>query len=76
MTRDEEVIDLAGKFTFVREYGGSNKGVWVGVIQAVTQTPGLAWCASFVSLVLGMVFSGKSPLPRTASCDVLLEFAP
>lgn len=76
MTRDEEVIFLAGKLHFVREYGGQNKGVWVNTIQKVTGNgDGDSWCASFVSLILGVVFEGKSPLPRTASCDIILEEA-
>lgn len=74
MTRDEEVLWLAGKLCFIREVT-QNTGVWVGVVQATTQTPGQSWCASFVSLVLGIAFEGKNPLPRTASCDVILEHA-
>jgi hypothetical protein len=76
MTRDEEVLYLAGKLCFVREVGGQNKGVWVNTIQKVTGNgDGDSWCASFVSLVLGIAYEGKSPLPRTASCDVILEHA-
>lgn len=74
MTRVEEVLWLAQQLDFVREYGGQNKGVWVNTIQKVTGNgDGDSWCASFVSLVLGIAFKGKSPLPRSASCDALLE---
>lgn len=76
MTRDDDVIALARKFTHVRERGGQNRGVWVQTIQQFTgNKPPDSWCASFVSLVLGIAFEGKSPVPRTASCDVILETA-
>lgn len=76
MTTTEEVIFLARKFSFVREVGGPNKGLWVELFQQFTgNKPGDSWCASFVSYVLAVVFGGytKSPLPRTASCDTLLD---
>ncbi len=76
MTRDEEVLYLAGKLCFVREVGGQNKGVWVNTIQKVTGNgDGDSWCASFVSLILGIAYEGGKPLPRSASCDVILEYA-
>lgn len=69
-------VSIARQFLFVREVGGQNKGVWVNTIQKVTgNDDGDSWCASFVSLVLGIAFGSKNPLPRTASCDVLLEAA-
>lgn len=76
MTPTDEVLFLARKFLFVREVGGQNQGVWVQTIQKVTgNAPPDSWCASFVSLILGMAFGGKSPLPRSASCDAFLEAA-
>lgn len=71
-----DVLDIARLFLFVREHGGPNAGVWVSTIQKVTgNAPPDSWCASFVSLCLGLATGGNSPLPRTASCDVLLEAA-
>lgn len=76
MNRTELVLFLARQFLFVREVGGQNQGVWVQTIQKVTgNAPPDSWCASFVSLILGIAFAGKSPLPRSASCDVFLEAA-
>lgn len=76
MNQSDLVIFLARQFLFVREVGGQNRGVWVGMIQNLTGNgAGDSWCASFVSLILGIAFAGKNPLPRTASCDALLEKA-
>ena len=76
MSRTETILFLARRFLFVREVGGPNMGVWVNTIQKVTGNgDGDSWCASFVSLILGMAYDGKSPLPRSASCDAFLEAA-
>lgn len=76
MNRSDLVLFLARLFTFVREVGGQNQGVWVQMIQKLTgNAPPDSWCASFVSLILGMAYEGQSPMPRTASCDVMLEHA-
>lgn len=76
ISRDEHTLSIARLFLFVREVGGQNMGVWVNMIQKLTgNAGGDSWCASFVSLVLGLSFSGVNPLPRTASCDVILEMA-
>lgn len=71
------VLLIARMFLFVREVPrASNAGRWVEAIQRVGGTVrGNPWCACFVSIVLGLAFMGKSPLPFTASCDVLLEAA-
>lgn len=72
----EDILRIAHDWDFVREVGGQNAGIWVNVVQKVTgNTTGDSWCASWVSLILGIAFKGKSPLPRSASCDVLLEAA-
>lgn len=61
---------------WVKEATGANDGPWVEAIQRTTgNKKGDAWCASFVNFVLQLAFAGRSPLPVTASCDVLLEFA-
>ena len=69
-------IEIARLFLFVREHGGQNCGVWVNTIQKVTGNgDGDSWCASFVSLVMGLVFAGASPLPRSASTGEILTAA-
>lgn len=75
--RHAEVIALARCFRFVREVpAASNGGRWVEAIQRVGGTStGNPWCACFVSIILGIAYQGKPPLPFTASCDVLLEYA-
>jgi len=73
---EDALLWIARRFLFVREVGGQNRGIWVNMIQKLTQNDnGDSWCASWVSLVLGLAFGGKSPLPRTASCDVILATA-
>ena len=60
----------------ILEHGGPNRGPGVEACQRVTgNKPGDAWCASAVARA-GSKFLGKRwPLPLTASCDELLEFA-
>lgn len=77
-TFESYLLWLARRYLFVREVGGQNKGVWVQLFQQYTDTHiGDSWCASYVSYILGLACAGYSnaPLPRTASCDVLLEYA-
>jgi len=77
-TFEEMVFWIARRFLFVREVGGANKGLWVQLFQQYTGThPGDSWCASYVSYVLGVASGGASNvmLPKTASCDVMLEVA-
>lgn len=69
-------VVLARDWLFVREHGGQNCGVWVGVIQRVTgNEQGDSWCASFVSLILGLAFYGGTPLLRTGSTVEMLTAA-
>jgi len=72
-----QVVPIAQLFVgWVKEASGANDGRWVEAIQRTTgNKKGDAWCASFVSFVLDIAFSGRNPLPTTASCDVLLETA-
>jgi hypothetical protein len=72
----ERIVPTAQLFTFVREATRNNDGPWVEAIQRVTGNKrGDPWCASFVAAVLDMAYGGANPLPRTASCDVLLRHA-
>jgi hypothetical protein len=72
------IIEIARLGKFIRELTNQNDGAWVEAIQRVTgNKKGDAWCASYVSVVLALYYGGpkKTPLPMTASCDVLLEHA-
>lgn len=61
---------------WVKEATGQNDGPWVEAIQRVTGNKrGDAWCASFVTTVLDIAYRGQNPLVRSASCDVMLEYA-
>lgn len=74
-TRDEELVYLARKLRYVREVP-ENKGQRVEAIQRWSGgAPGDSWCAYFATMLLDIVYEGKSPLPRTGSCDTLLETA-
>lgn len=72
-----QVIPVARLFVgWVREATGQNDGPWVEAIQRTTgNKKGDPWCASFVSFVLDIAYKDAPPLPGTASCDVLLEYA-
>lgn len=71
------VVPTAQLFVgWVKEATGLNDGRWVeAILRLVGQTKGAPWCAGFVCLVLDIAYQGRNPLPKTASCDVLLEFA-
>lgn len=73
----DRILTTAEQFVgWVKEATGANDGPWVEAIQRVTgNKKGDPWCASFVSFVLDVAYRGRNPLPRTASCDVLLEHA-
>ena len=72
-----KIVPVAELFVgWVRETTGANDGPWVEAIQRTTgNKKGDAWCASFVNFVIDISFKDQNPLPCTASCDVLLEFA-
>lgn len=72
-----QVVPVAELFVgWVRETTGKNDGPWVEAIQRTTgNKKGDPWCASFVNWVLDIAYRDMNPLPATASCDVLLEFA-
>lgn len=71
------VVSTAEQFVgWVKEATRANDGPWVEAVQRVTGNKrGDPWCASFVAFVLGIAYRGKNPLPATASCDRLLQFA-
>ena len=71
------VVPTAERFVgWVKETSGANDGPWVEAIQRTTGNKrGDPWCASWVNFVLQIAYSGRSPLPVTASCDVILEWA-
>lgn len=72
--RREALILIARLYLFVREIGGANRGVWVGLFQAYTgNKAGDSWCASFVCFCLSIAYQGNSPLEKSASCDELLR---
>ena len=72
-----QVVPVAELFVgWVRETTGKNDGPWVEAIQRTTgNKKGDPWCASFVNWVLDIAYRDMNPLPATASCDVLLEYA-
>lgn len=75
MTRDEEVIWLARKLKYVRE-AGPNSGLRVNAIQRwCGGKDNESWCAYFATMILDIVYQGKSPIPRTGSCDTILRLA-
>lgn len=71
------VLAMADALSFIQEKpAGSNAGRWVEAVQKLAGgKKGDAWCAAWVSMVLGAAFRDHPPLPYTTSCDVLLESA-
>jgi len=71
------IVPVAQLFVgWVREATNHNDGPWVeAILRLVGQAKGAPWCAAFVTMVLDIAYRGANPLPRTASCDVLLEAA-
>lgn len=65
-------VTIARQFLFVRE-GGANKGQRVeGIQRWCGGQPGDSWCCDAATLVFDICYQGKSPIPRTGSCDVVL----
>lgn len=78
MTRSEEVLYLARKFSFVREVGGPNKGRWVGAFQSLCDgRPGDSWCCYYACVILAIVFGGfsKSPIGMHGAVQDVYELA-
>lgn len=54
----------------------SNRGPFVERCQALASVdPGAAWCAAWLCMVGVTALQGLWPLPRTAGCQVLADFA-
>lgn len=71
-----DLVAIARLFDFVREVGGQNKGLWVGIFQRFTgNAPGDSWCASFVSFVLAIWKKGATRFPRSAACQDYYDYA-
>lgn len=69
------LLDLARKFRYVRELP-ENRGQRVEAIQKwCGGKSGDSWCCHFATMILDIWYEGKSPIPRTGSCDVVLETA-
>jgi hypothetical protein len=78
MTTADRVLHVARLLAFIKEQPpGSNSGIWVRAIQGIGGArQGVdPWCVCWVYAVISIAFAGKPPIPRTASCDVLLEYA-
>lgn len=72
------LIELARQFLYVREAAQDNTGQRVNGIQmwsAGKVALDKPWCADFATMMLDIHFQGQSPIPRTASCDEILELA-
>ena len=76
------VVAAASSFIGVGEQGGDNRGQMVELfLREVGQEPGAPWCAAFVfhvgywALYDHRGLRSSWPLPRTASCWELGEFA-
>jgi hypothetical protein len=74
----ETIIGIARQFAYVREAQtvGQNRGLRVeGIQKWADGQAGDSWCAEFVWFVLDVAFQGKCPIPRTGSCQAILDFA-
>ncbi len=74
-------LAVCKSYLWVREVDGPNNAQAVRIFQKHTgNTPGdkaSKWCMSFLAYCghYGLQFLGGWKLPRTASCDIVLEFA-
>lgn len=72
----DAIVAVARRLSFIRETDGANRGLWVEFILRFTgNVAGESWCMAFVSLILAIVYRGKSPLLKTASCQDALTDA-
>jgi len=75
MTNSTIVLSAARLLLPIRE-AGANRGRFVeSIIRYAGGAPGEPWCASFVFYVGRKMLGDAWPLPKTRSCDVLLEYA-
>lgn len=67
-------VDIARLFLFVREDAEQNRGLRVEAIQHwSTGSFGDSWCAEFATLVLDLLFQGKSPIPRLTAAQAIRD---
>ncbi|HEY9462461.1 MAG TPA: hypothetical protein VIR54_05190 [Vicinamibacterales bacterium] len=73
--RAYDPVTEARKYLFVRE-AGQNRGQRVEAIQKWSGgSAGDSWCCEFATMVYDICYQGKSEIPRTGSCDVVLALA-
>lgn len=69
------IVAIARLFLFVRELP-NNTGARVESIQRWGGgKPGDAWCAFWATMMLDLAHQGDAPIPRTGSCDMILNLA-
>lgn len=65
-------VTIARQYLYVRELAG-NRGQRVEAIQKwCGGKVGDSWCCHFATMVLDIAYQGKSEIPRTGNCDVVL----
>jgi len=70
------VVRRAARMLLPIREASQNMGRFVeAIIRFAGGTPPEAWCASVVYYVGRLMLGARWPLPKTRSCDVLLEFA-
>jgi len=75
MTNSTIVLSAARLLLPIRE-AGANRGRFVeSIIRYAGGEPGEPWCASFVFYCGRKMLGDAWPLPKTRSCDVLLQHA-
>jgi len=68
-------VTVARQFLYVRELAG-NRGLRVNAMQTWGGGKlGDSWCCFFATMVFDICYQGKCELPRTGSCDEVLEVA-
>lgn len=69
-------VDVAEALGFVKEATNHNDGAWVeAILRVVECKKGDPWCCALVSFCLQIAHRGTNPLPMTASCHALYQFA-
>lgn len=76
MTSVAKIIVAAAHLLLPVREAGNNRGRFVeAIIRFAGGVPGEPWCASFVYYVGRKMLGEAWPLPKTRSCDILLEHA-
>jgi hypothetical protein len=67
-----DVVETARRYDDIRE-AAPNRGQRVEAIQKwCGGSAGDSWCCHFATFVYDRAYKGKSPIPRTGSCDTVL----